>query len=200
SVLVNDRSTAVRANTSTIRTAIPVAQPAPLAQAIAPVPYAVAAPAVPVLEPMPLARLADSMTEPYGGSQWVHAVPVGLLLLGLVGFVARDRLLPPRVGEDAVAEVLIDPEPRIEVRFHDDKKNDEADRALPDPTMRFGLVMLKEKDPREEGKFKRLTFDEYGRSNNTCLRVDGNEFLFGSRSGEWVQRQGKSKDGGTESI
>src|SRR5262249_13707004 len=116
SLLVNDRSTAVRANTSTIRTGIPVAQPAPVAQAIAPIPYAVAAPAVPVLEPMPLARLAESMTGPYSGSKWVHAVPVMLLFLVLLGFVARDILLPPRAGEDAVAEGLIDPEPRIEVR------------------------------------------------------------------------------------
>jgi hypothetical protein len=203
SLLVNDRSTAVRANTSTIRTAIPVAQPAPVSQAIAPVPYAVAAPAVPVLEPMPLARSAESMTEPYSGSKWVHAVPVVLLLLVLLGFVARDMLLPPRVGEDAVAEGLIDPEPRIEVRFHDDNKGDKAEDAFkePGPSMRFGLVMLREKDPQEQGKFKRLTFDEYGRSNNICLRVDGAEHLFGDRrSGEWLQRLAKNKAGGTESI
>src|SRR5262249_61149398 len=109
SLLVNDRSTAVRANTPTIRTGIPVAQPAPAAQAIAPVPYAVAAPAVPVLEPMPLARLAESMTGPYNGSKWMHAVPVVLLFLVLLGVVARDMLLPPRAGEETILDGLVPP-------------------------------------------------------------------------------------------
>jgi hypothetical protein len=200
SLLVNDKSTAVRSTSSTIRTGIPVVQPAPVAQAVAPVPYAVAAPTAIVYEPTPLAKLTESMTEPYGGSKWLHAVPVMLLFLVLLGVVARDILLPPRSEDDTTAEGLVDPNPFLEVRFHDGKKGDDADRALPDPTMRFGLVMLRDKDPAVPDKLKRLTYDEYGRTNNTCLRVDGAEHLLGDRAGDWLQLSGKSKDGGTESA
>jgi hypothetical protein len=58
--------------------------------------------------------------------------------------------------------------------------------------MRFGVVMLREIDPahpdrpRKLAQEKKLTFDEWGRSNNTCLRVDGVEVLFGGPPGVWV--------------
>ena len=62
--------------------------------------------------------------------------------------------------------------------------------------MRFGLVMK-----RESGK--KLTFSEYGVSNNTCLRIDGKELLFGEEknvSAHWVKDKmsiplGKDIDG-----
>jgi hypothetical protein len=38
------------------------------------------------------------------------------------------------------------------------------------------------------GKPNRLTYDEWGRSNNTCVRIDNGEFLFGEKPGEWVER------------
>jgi hypothetical protein len=47
--------------------------------------------------------------------------------------------------------------------------------------MRFGLVMLKEKDPRNPSLHKRLTFEERGFTNNTCIRLDGEELLFGEQ-------------------
>jgi hypothetical protein len=34
-------------------------------------------------------------------------------------------------------------------------------------------------------KPKQLTYDEQGRTNNTCLRLDGNEVLFGHPPGRW---------------
>jgi tRNA A-37 threonylcarbamoyl transferase component Bud32 len=104
-------------------------------------------------------------------------------------------------GEEIPHEdALLDREPHIEARFHDGKKGDNADNALPEPTMRFGLVMLREKDPREGKKLKRLTFDEFGRSNNTCARVDGAEHLFGSTDGKWRNRKGRFGSGGVESV
>jgi hypothetical protein len=206
-LFVSARPTAVRSTSSTIRTGIPVAQAAPVAQAISPAPYATAAaPTAIVLEPESPARLAELMTEPYTRSKWVHAVPVMLLLLVLLGVVARDMLLPPRMEEEVAAEVPIDPNPFIEVRFHDGKKGDDADVQMPNPTMRFGLVMLRDKDPVAHDKPKRLTYDEWGRTNNTCLRVDGGEYLFGGTdaarrgSGEWIQLLGKNKEGGSESV
>jgi hypothetical protein len=201
---IGSGSTAVRPKTSGIRSGVPVAQPVapPPAHAISTVPYATAAPEPLAFEPVPVARLAAELVEPRGVSKWLHAVPVLLLFLVLLGVVARDRLLPDH-GDDnpaAVVEELLDPDPRVEARFHDGKKGDDADRALPDPTMRFGLVMLREPDPREGNKLKRLTFDEFGRSNNTCLRVDGGEHLFGDRDGVWRTRAGKLGARGVESV
>jgi hypothetical protein len=45
--------------------------------------------------------------------------------------------------------------------------------------MRFGLVMLKERDPNDSNKYKRLTFMENGQTNNTCVRIQGDDYLFG---------------------
>ncbi len=62
---------------------------------------------------------------------------------------------------------------------------------MPVPTMRFGLVMLREKDPKHPDRLKKLTFDEWGRTNNTCLRVDGKDYLFGQPPGTWFEMKGK---------
>ncbi len=62
---------------------------------------------------------------------------------------------------------------------------------MPIPTMRFGLVMLREKNPAHPDHLKKLTFDEWGRTNNTCLRVDGEEFLFGHPPGTWIEMKAK---------
>jgi hypothetical protein len=107
-----------------------------------------------------------------------HLLPASLLLLLLTGVVARDYLLkpptengPPDVAEDFT---LRDTEPRVGIRFHQ-----LGDAIISQPSMRFGLVMLRERDPEIHDKLKRLTYDELGRSNNTCLRIDGGERLFG---------------------
>src|SRR5262249_25845327 len=101
------------------------------------------------------------------------------LALGLV--VVWDKLAPPKQGgaSRSVNQVTLDdPEPRIGVQFHDD-------------TMRFGLVMLKATDPRNPDKFKQLTREENGRTNNTCVRVDGREPLFGQQPpGRWGRDKG----------
>jgi hypothetical protein len=200
---VGERPAGSRSISSLIRSDVVVAQPfaPPPAHPILPIPYATAAVETPAHEKFPVAKLAASLVEPSSGSKWLHAVPVLLLFLVLLGLIVRDLRQPERGGGgEPVAEGLLDPEPRIEARFHDGKKGDKADRALPEPTMRFGLVMLREKDPREGKKLKRLTFDEFGRSNNTCVRIDGTEHLFGDRDGEWRQRDGKFGSGGVESV
>jgi hypothetical protein len=50
------------------------------------------------------------------------------------------------------------------------------------PSGRFGLVMLGVKDPRPEYKdrFKRLTADEMGGTNNTRVKIAGFDYLFGT--------------------
>ena len=41
------------------------------------------------------------------------------------------------------------------------------------------------RNPLDPKRLKRLTYDELGRSNNTCLRIDGAEQLFGHAPGRW---------------
>ena len=66
--------------------------------------------------------------------------------------------------------------------------------------MRFGLVALGDK---QAGPPKRLTFEERGLTNNACVRIDGNEWIFGERPfrlaggayagdwpGQWLERDG----------
>jgi hypothetical protein len=70
---------------------------------------------------------------------------------------------------------------------------DLADREpviLPEftPKMRFGLVLPREKDPANPGKFKRLTYEEDGTTNNTVVRLDGIEHLFGQAPGKWLKK------------
>ena len=42
--------------------------------------------------------------------------------------------------------------------------------------MSFGLGVL---DPAGRGPVKRLMFDDLGRTNNTCVRIDSRDYLFG---------------------
>ena len=102
---------------------------------------------------------------------WLRRLaPVVLLLLLLSGVVCRDAF--HRTSADVG---LLDPNPRLDVRFND--------------TMRFGIVMLNEPDPAEPRRLKRLTFEEDGSTNNTCLKVDDQEILFGKSPGEWVRER-----------
>jgi hypothetical protein len=120
-----------------------------------------------------------------------HLLPLGILLLFLLSVVAHDLIvILTQPAEQAVADdSLVDPEPYLAIRFHDGPK--ESDNKMPIPTMRFGLVMLREKDPDHPDRLKKLTFDEWGRTNNTCLRVDGEDFLFGHDDGTWIEREAK---------
>lgn len=54
--------------------------------------------------------------------------------------------------------------------------------------MRFGLLA---KDPDHPNSTKKLTFDEHGLSNNTVVRLDGREHIFGHSPGEWVEMKSK---------
>jgi hypothetical protein len=114
-----------------------------------------------------------------------HLLPLGVLLLLLFSMVAHDLWVYVRqpAGNDDADTSLLDPNPRLLLHFHD-----KGDEVLKQPSMRFGLLA---KDPDNPDKPKKLTFDEHGRSNNTVLRVDGREFIFGEPPGEWLERKGK---------
>ncbi|HZY85202.1 MAG TPA: hypothetical protein VFE78_10255, partial [Gemmataceae bacterium] len=125
-----------------------------------------------------------------------HLAPLGVLGLALLGVLLHDYRLPvEREEEDepvrGAGAALIDDRPRIAIHFHD-RKEKEVRR---DPaTMRFGLEMLGEPGPAAADLHKRLTFDRWGRTNNTCVRIDGRETLFGHNlrgklAGQWVERE-----------
>jgi hypothetical protein len=112
-----------------------------------------------------------------------HLAGPALLVLALLAVLVHDLLLP--TAGDA-GPLVVDPEALVEVRFHDGPKEGTA-QEMPNPTMRFGVVMTREADPRQPGQRKRLTYDEYGCTNNTCVRVDRADYLFGEpREGRWV--------------
>jgi len=137
-----------------------------------------------------------------------HLIPLGVLALALLVMLIHDLLLPASHGPGASADSLpINPRPFLALHFHDGPKGVPEGATgkdpMPVPTMRFGLVMMQ-----AEGT-KKLTFDKWGRSNNTCIMVDGVEYLFGEPGDQrayWVDQEvslgkesGRERDG-KESI
>jgi hypothetical protein len=127
-----------------------------------------------------------------------YAIAVAFLLLGFLAAVVHDWLLKPEEETSPFAVApLIDTRPRIAVHFHDQDVDvrlgpsglkpaeGEADQnhipAVWEPSMRFGVTMLGQPDPGRPGFDKRLTYSERGLTNNTCVRLDGDEWLFGER-------------------
>jgi hypothetical protein len=140
------------------------------------------------------------------------------------------RKTPEPVGEEPL---IVDTQPRIALGFHDttekvelgfggvkplDGSDTTATRTAEwEPSMRFGLVMLQGDDPKHPGRFKRLTFEEKGLTNNTVVRLDGHEWIFGERPfrpltgpplredwpGRWEEREvplANSPGGGRKSV
>jgi hypothetical protein len=188
---------------------VPAPPPAPPRPAAAAVPVAVASRAAPAPAPPlapeptliePVARAAAPQppppTGPTHGLGWLTVVPAVLLAVAMLGAVLRDYLAPT-VTSAAPPEEVVDSVPRIDIRFHDLKKDDELEQVYlndPEPTLRFGLVELyRGKEVGTDVNVRRLTFDQWGRTNNTCLRFDdGDERLFGGPRGRWEERAAKS--------
>jgi hypothetical protein len=127
------------------------------------------------------------------GRRLVHLLPLGLIVLLLLGVLGHDLLLPDEVDPETGG--VRDPNPYIAVRF-DDGPKDDLDPDIRFGTMRFGLVMLREKDPADSKRLKRLTWDEWGRSNSTCVRVDRTDFQFGQDPGAWLEQKKPLTAGG----
>jgi hypothetical protein len=163
----------------------------------------------------PLALPSSRTEEPHDSGRprrWLHLLPVAFILLALLVTVARD-LASWRAGPGSLTDdgEPLDPTPRIALHFHDadeevvlgiggvkpnaDTRRGDVHPAIWEASMRFGLVMLAPGGQTERAK--RLTFEEKGFTNNTCVRLDGNEWLFGERpfrqmdeppSGDWPGR------------
>ncbi|HEY7329196.1 MAG TPA: hypothetical protein VH592_16250 [Gemmataceae bacterium] len=130
----------------------------------------------------------DDSDEPRAGFR-KHLLPLGFLGLLLFSVVAHDLAMiffnrNRTAGGEADESALIDPNPHLFIRFHDF----EGDKYLPDPTMRFGLLA---KDSERPDRTKKLTFDEHGLSNNTVIRFDRREYIFGQPPGEWSDIKSK---------
>jgi hypothetical protein len=116
----------------------------------------------------------------------VHLVPAALLLLALGGLLAYDAFRgdrPVAGGASRRWPDLIDAEPRLGIQF--------------DERGRFGLTMLREPDPADPERRKRLTFEEAGGTGNVCVKIDGYAHLVGQRPGRWAEggRPARLRDG-----
>ena len=152
-----------------------LASPNPAWQTPAANPFEVLVPTTSVPHPRP-APVPGS-----GGKSWLLrgllilacTIAVGTLLAVGVRLLRRDADSGPAPSPD--------PGPLLTLAFQDDPQ----DKYVGAATMTFGLVL-----PRQR---KRLTFEERGRSNNVCYRLDDKEFLLGYEGGTWetpLQLQG----------
>ncbi len=126
----------------------------------------------------PVPNIRQAPTPP-----WVHGLPIAFLAFFLLLIVIHDFFVKGG-GGTSEDEGLRSTTPQIDIRFHDT-----AGFGINYPTMRFGLVT-------QDGK--NLTYaapgTERGVTNNTCLRIDGNEQLFGD-GGTWhSMKVGLGKD------
>jgi hypothetical protein len=181
----------------------PPAPPAPAAPKVLAPEAEIGVPARPAETPGPGKRGAGPGARPSwrdaprarrscASSALMTLAPAGLLVAALLVVLLRDYLVP--AGETREnKEFAVDSVPRLEVRFHNAQRDDELERLWltdPQPTMRPGLVMLR--DGKEVGEglaLKRLTFDPWGRTNNACLRFEGNDDrVFGGARGRKQRR------------
>jgi hypothetical protein len=123
-------------------------------------------------------------------------LPVAFILIGLFITLARDmavRVFASGAESPGSMTAAAGP-PLIDVQFHDHDEpvtvgtvgmkpangaDDDGVPALWEPSMRFGLAMTKDAEPQWRGEAKRLTFSVEGLTNNTCIKLDDEEMLFG---------------------
>lgn len=115
-------------------------------------------------------------------------LPAAALFFALCGVLVYDFVRPAGGGSSTDGDgkprfssnlgpdekLVYDPEPRVGISYRDDNQ-------------RFGMVMLKERDPQNPDEFKKLTFSKDGTTNNTCVWLDGQENLFGQQPGSWAR-------------
>lgn len=178
-----------------------------------PVRYPVAAPAstsqvfgfagLPAAEVDPVAvRRARSTSSP---RLYLFAGSAVILLVMLLYVIVRANRPAPQAKKDTPTlrpppVNLLDLNPYLGLNVHDGAKA-EGPQALPKPTMRYGLILKRDWDPQEIGRPKRLTFDEWGRSGNVCVRLDGIELLYGEERGQWVElKHSLGKEPGSDRV
>jgi len=145
--------------------------------------HATAAVQLPLVELTVRASVAYAAGEAAASSQVVALAETGLHALRLaqvkaVGIAAAAcvlvlgglgigwQLLPSGAPAPAThARLTPDNQPRVQLAFSE--------------SQRFGVSCLRLHDPGDSRQPKRLTREANGITNNTCFRIDGNDYLFG---------------------
>jgi hypothetical protein len=144
------------------------------------------------LEPLAVATpLSRLRRPPSKGITPGHLLPACLLVLALLIILVFDLINPSKA--DNSGRMTSGPGPVVSPSSNKgyDKDVDLDPIIWPEflsEKMRFGLVLPKERDPRIPGKYKRLTYEENGTTNNTVVRLDGVEHLFGQKPGVWDKK------------
>jgi hypothetical protein len=111
------------------------------------------------------------------GFVW-HLLPLLAVLLVLAGLLLHDLRLPSRPfasdEDERARQTLVDAAPLLELHFNDGPP-DSPKSPYVGKTMMFGLSV---RNPARPGG-KRLLYERLGRTNNTCVRIDGCDYLFG---------------------
>jgi hypothetical protein len=138
--------------------------------------------------------------ERRGGAIWLLLAPVIFLGLAFLVVVIRDLVFNPD-QQTVMSEKprpladLRDLNPRIDVQFHESNvtmyvaannvmkppNQGGVPNGVPlswTPSMRFGLVTANDA---AQYRRKKLTFSETGVTNNTCISLDGPNWLFGEQ-------------------
>jgi hypothetical protein len=116
------------------------------------------------------------------GPHWLAAalLAVCLFILVLLDLLRKEDTPPkpraPQVTETNWKDYIKSSKPSLTVLF-----TEQSPKGANDPC-RFGLTTKEFRDPNNENKEKRLTFDEYGGTNNTVIKIDGYEYIFGRTS------------------
>jgi hypothetical protein len=128
---------------------------------------------------------------------WLHVLPALLLGLSVFCVVLVDLIRERPASSDGDGSGPVEP-PKSQQGWVYNVKDKEPRLAIQtNDTMRFGLVMKGVPDPRPEyrDKFKRLTFEEDGASNNTIVMIANHEYYFGTDTPDsvWVRKQRKAE-------
>jgi hypothetical protein len=99
-----------------------------------------------------------------------HLIPAIMLVLALLGLMAYDFFAKEpeesQGGGLGLQYKVQDPDPVVNFVINPEK-------------LRFGLVLTKETDPGNRDEHKRLTYRPDGSTNNTCIKIEGYENLYG---------------------
>ena len=156
---------------------IPISDPEPiLTGGAAPPALVTAAPPPRVRRPQP--------------SNWGHAVPAALLALALLILVIVDVTgkgkktgpgdddgIPTAESQKDLEKIIRNSKPSLSVKFEDDEQ-------------RFGLSIIGQHDPKNPKEKKKLTFEYNGATNNTRIKIDNYDYLFGRETPDnrWVKK------------
>ncbi|HLH29016.1 MAG TPA: hypothetical protein VKW77_08865, partial [Acidimicrobiales bacterium] len=145
--------------------------------------------------PVAVAReVPVEVSSPPRRRSMARLLPLVLIAVGLTCAAIHDLLSRPTGSAPGFGAAHRRTTGGIEVRFHDEEievelgeggvkpgagaHGGDGRRAFWEPSMRFGLTTID--DGNGDGR-KKLTFAEDGTTNNTCVRLDGHEWLFGER-------------------